>query len=248
MAPEEGRSEGSMSFLEHLDELRSRLFKAAIAFVVAFAACWAWSGPILRYLMKPMRSSLVQGGDIIFVEPTEPFFVYMKASALAGVFLAAPVILYQVWAFVAPGLYKKERLLATGFIVAGTFFFAAGGAFGFYVAAPMSVTWLVQLGQDFKAQLTLQSAFSFLSRVVLGMGVVFELPVVIFFLSRIGLVTPRFLMRYFRHAVFLIAVAAAVITPTGDALTMSVFAVPMIGLYLLGVGVAWAFGKRRDEG
>lgn len=235
-----------MSFLEHLDELRSRLFKAALAYVVLFMAAWFWSDKILDFLMKPMRDSMLAGGDIIFVQVTEPFFVFMKASALAALFVAAPFLLYQVWAFVAPGLYKKERWLAAGFIFFGTLFFALGGAFGFYVAVPMSVSWLVGLGTSFKAQLTLASAFSFLSRVVLGMGAVFELPIVIVFLARVGLVTPRTLMKYFRHAVVVIAIIAAVITPTGDALTMSVFAVPMILLYLLGVGVAWLVARKKE--
>ena len=233
-----------MSFLEHLDELRSRLFKAAVVYLVVFAAAWFKADAILNFLMEPMRSSLFAGGDIIFVNVTEPFFVFMKASALAALFVAAPYLLYQVWAFVAPGLYKKERLLAAGFIVFGTLFFVAGGAFGFYVAVPLSVTWLVQLGASFKAQLTLASAFSFLSRVVIGMGAVFEMPILIVFLARVGLVTPGGLMKYFRHAVVAIAILAAVITPTGDALTMGVFAVPMILLYLLGVGVAWLVAKK----
>ena len=236
-----------MSFLEHLDELRSRLFKAAVAYVILFMAAWAFSDKILDFLMQPMRNSLFAGGDIIFVQVTEPFFVFMKASALAALFVAAPFLLYQVWAFVAPGLYKNERWLAAAFIFFGTVFFAAGGAFGFYVAVPLSVQWLVGLGTSFKAQLTLASAFSFLSRVVIGMGAVFELPIVIVFLARVGLVTPRSLMKYFRHAVIAIAIIAAVITPTGDALTMSVFAVPMILLYLLGVGVAWLVAKKKDS-
>lgn len=234
-----------MSFLEHLDELRSRLFRSAIAYAAILCVAWFQADPILNFLMRPMRQSLLAGGDIIFVTVTEPFFVYMKASALVALFVASPYLLYQLWAFVAPGLYKQERWLAAGFIVFGTLFFVAGGTFGYYVAVPMSVTWLVQLGSSFKAQLTLGAAFSFLSRVVLGMGAVFELPILIVFLARIGLVTPGGLMKYFRHAVVGIALLAAVITPTGDALTMSVFAVPMILLYLLGVGVAWLVTKKQ---
>lgn len=240
------KSSGAMSFLEHLDELRSRLFKAAIVYLVLFATAWFWADAILNFLMQPMRNSLFAGGDIIFVNVTEPFFVFMKASALAALFVAAPYLLYQVWAFIAPGLYKNERWLAAGFIFFGTLFFVAGGAFGFYVAVPLSVRWLVGLGSSFKAQLTLASAFSFLSRVVIGMGAVFELPIAIVFLARVGLVTPASLMKYFRHAVVVIAIVAALITPTGDALTMSVFAAPMILLYLLGVGVAWLVTKKKD--
>ena len=163
----------------------------------------------------------------------------MKASAIAALFLSAPVILWQFWGFVAPGLYKAERRAGALFIVAGTAFFVAGGAFGYYVAMPMTAQWLISLGSQFKAQLTLESAFDFENRMLLGAGLVFEMPIVILVLSRFGIVTPAFLMRHFRMAVMIIAIAAAVITPSGDALTMTVFALPMVGLYLIGVGFAW---------
>jgi len=228
-----------MSFLEHLDELRSRLFRVAVVFVVVLAACWLVSDKILAFLMEPIKKHLLGGGDIIFIALTEPFMVYMKASAIAALFVSAPYILWQFWGFVAPGLYKKERRAGALFIVAGTVFFVAGGAFGYYIALPLTAQWLISLGSQFKAQLTLQSAFEFESRMLLGAGLVFEMPIVILVLSRFGIVTPGFLMRHFRMAVMVIAIAAAVITPSGDALTMTVFAVPMIVLYLLGVAFAW---------
>ena len=235
-----------MSFLEHLDELRSRLFRGALVYLALLAVCWTFSDSILAFLLRPIRSHLLEGGAIVFITPTEPFMVYMQASAIAALFLAMPYLLWQVWAFVAPGLYRHERRLAVPFLAFGTLFFVAGGAFGYAVAVPVSAKWLIGLGQQFQAQLTLRSAFQFLSRIVLGMGLVFEMPIVIFFLSRIGLVTPEFLMRHFRTAVVVIAVLAAVITPTGDMLTMAVFGGPMILLYLTGVGVAKAFGRRRE--
>ena len=228
-----------MSFLEHLDELRSRLFRVAIVFVVVLAACWLVSDKILAFLLTPIRKHLIEGGEIIFISLTEPFMVYMKASALAALFVSAPYILWQFWGFVAPGLYKSERRAGSVFIVLGTIFFVAGGAFGYYVAMPMTARWLIALGSQFKAQLTLQSAFEFESRMLLGAGLVFEMPILILVLSRFGIVTPAFLMRHFKLAVMVIAIAAAVVTPSGDALTMTVFALPMIGLYLLGVGFAW---------
>jgi sec-independent protein translocase protein TatC len=232
-------TEPAMSFLEHLDELRSRLFRVALVFVVVLAGCWLVSDKILAFLMAPIREHLLAGGDIIFIALTEPFMVYMKASAIAALFISAPYILWQFWGFIAPGLYKRERRAGALFIVAGTVFFVAGGAFGYYVALPTTARWLISLGSQFKAQLTLQSAFEFESRMLLGAGLVFEMPIVILILSRFGIVTPGFLMRHFRMAVMIIAIAAAVITPSGDALTMTVFALPMIALYLLGVGFAW---------
>lgn len=234
-----------MSVLEHLDELRSRLIRALAAYVVAFVLCWLVSGHLLRFLLRPIEEHLFDGGKIVFINLTEPFMIYMKASALFAVFVSAPFILYQLWAFVAPGLYRRERRLVLPFLAFGSLFFAAGGAFGYYVATPSAASWLIALGAGFEPKITLRSAFGFESRLVLAMGAVFEMPILIFFLARIGVVTPRSLMRQFRTAVLVLAVLAAVITPTGDMVTMTAFLVPMVLLYLIGVGVAWMFGSRR---
>jgi sec-independent protein translocase protein TatC len=237
-------TEGAMSLLDHLDELRSRLLRCVGAFVVGFFLCWAVSDRLLEFLLEPIRKHLFEGGEIVFIHLPEPFLIYMKASALAAIFLVSPYILYQVWAFVAPGLYRKEKRMVVPFLFFGTLFFVAGGAFGYYVAVPVAANWLIDLGTPFKASITLRSAFQFESWILLGMGAVFEMPIVIFFLSRIGVVTPRFLLRNFRIAVLVIAVLSAVLTPTGDVMTMSVFAGPMILLYLLGVAVSWIFGRK----
>ena len=240
-APEPERG---MSFLEHLDELRSRLFRIALVYAVLLAGCWWISDEILAFLMRPIRGHLFAGGDIVFLTLTEPFLVYMKASAIGALFLSSPYILWQLWRFVAPGLYKNERRWASLFIVFGTLLFVAGGAFGYYVAMPVTASWLLALGSQFKAQLTLQSAFQFESRMIIGAGLVFEMPAIIVLLSRFGIVTPALLMRHFRLAVLIIAILAAVITPSGDALTMAVFGGPMVALYLIGVGVAWLFAPK----
>jgi sec-independent protein translocase protein TatC len=234
-----------MSFLEHLDELRSRLFRSAVAFVVLLGVSWAYSDKILRFMMVPFERHLGTRGDLVFLTPTEPFFVYLKASAVLALFLAMPYLLAQLWGFVAPGLHAHEKRLVVPFLFFGTAFFVAGAAFAYYVALPLSIGWLLALGAGFRANLTLQAAFGFESRVLLAMGLVWELPVVIFFLARIGFVTSGFLWRYFRHAVVLMAILSAVITPSGDMLTMSVFGGPMILLYLLGIGIARLFGKER---
>jgi sec-independent protein translocase protein TatC len=243
LAPETEKE--GMSFLEHLDELRSRLFRSAIAYVVLLALSWGLSDRVLKFLMVPFERHLGPRGDLVFLTPTEPFFVYLKASAVLALFVAMPYLLWQIWAFVSPGLHAHERRLAVPFLVFGTGFFVAGAAFAYYVALPLSIAWLLGLGSQFRAALTLQAAFGFETRVVLAMGLVFELPIVIFFLARIGLVTPQFLWRHLRHAVVLIAILAAVITPSGDMLTMSVFGGPMILLYLLGILIAQLFGKPR---
>jgi len=169
----------------------------------------------------------------------------MKASAVAALFIAAPYLLHQLWGFVAPGLYRHERLIGVAFLTFGTLFLVLGGLFGYYVATPIAAKWLIQLGSGFKASLTLESAFQFEAWMLLGMGLVFELPIVLFFLGRIGLVTPRFLLRHLRLAIVVCFIVSAVITPTGDMLTMSVFALPMVMLYLLGILVVWFTGRPR---
>jgi sec-independent protein translocase protein TatC len=233
-----------MSFLEHLDELRSRLLRCFVVFVVAFGASWAVSDVLLAILLQPVREHLFGGGDIVYITITEPFSVYMRTSALAAIFLASPYFLWQVWAFVAPGLYPNERRLVLPFVASGTVLFAAGGYFGYRVATPVAARWLIALGEGFTAAITLRSAFQFESRIILGLGLVFELPVVIALLARLDVVTPAFLLRHFRTAVVIIAGLAAVLTPTGDIMTMTVFAGPMILLYLLGTAVAWTFRRR----
>jgi sec-independent protein translocase protein TatC len=240
-------SDGAMSFLEHLDELRSRLVRSVIVFIVAVGVCCAFSDRIVKVLLAPIREHMFEGGEIVFISITEPFAIYMKASALAGIFLASPYFLYQLWAFVAPGLYKRERRMVAPFLIFGTLFFVAGGFFGYAVATPVAAKWLLALGRDYTANLTLRSAFQFESHVILGLGLTFEMPVVIGLLAAVGVVTPAFLLRHFRIAVLVIAILAAVLTPTGDVMTMAVFTAPMLVLYLLGIAVAWLVTRSRRE-
>jgi len=214
---------------------------------VAIAACWTVSGPMLSFFLRPIRKHLFEGDDITFINITEPFMIHVKASALIAVFVAAPYILYQLWCFVAPGLYKRERRLAIPFLFFGSLFFLGGGAFGYYAAVPQAASWLIDLGSEYRASITLRSAFTFESRIILAMGAVFEMPILIFFLARLGIVTPQFLLRHFKLAVLVIAVLAAVLTPTGDMVTMSFFVGPMVLLYLLGVGLAFVAVPRGDK-
>ena len=175
-----------MSLLEHLEELRGRVFRVAIAYLVALIACWTVSGWILEWLLEPIRHLLPAGQDIVFLNLTEPFVIYVKAAAVAACFVAAPYVLFQIWGFIAPGLYRKERRLVVPFLVFGTLFFIGGGAFGYYVATPRAAEWLLALGSGFTASITLRSAFAFESRIILAMGTVFEMPILIFFLARVG--------------------------------------------------------------
>jgi sec-independent protein translocase protein TatC len=241
---ENGQELPRMTLLEHLEELRRRLLVSIVALLVGFLLCWNWSKEIFAFLAKPLTQFLPEGEKLAFTGLVDPFMLYIKVAALAGVFVASPVILYQLWLFVAPALYRHERKVASLFLLVTTVFFLLGGYFGYAVAFPMVCKFLLDVGRDFRQVITINEYFSMASKVILGLGLVFELPVLILFLARLGVVTHRFLLRYFRYAVLAIFIVAAIITPTPDIPTQSVFALPMIVLYLLGVLVAWLFGKR----
>jgi sec-independent protein translocase protein TatC len=240
-----GEELNRMTLLEHLEELRRRLAWSIAAIFVGFLLCWYWAPPIFAWLSVPITQFLPPGEKLAFTGLVDPFMLYMKVALLAGIFLASPVVLYQFWLFVSPALYRHERSIAVPFIVFTTVFFVGGGYFGYKIAFPMVVHFLLQVGQDFRQVVTINEYFSMASKVILGLGLVFELPVLILLLSRLGIVTHRFLLRHFRWAVLVIFIVAAVITPTPDIPTQCVFALPMVALYLLGVLVAWIFGKKR---
>ena len=231
-----------MGLLDHLEELRQRLMRAAIALFAGFLVCWPLADRIYEFLAQPIYRFLPEDTKLAFLGVTDPFMIYVKVAALAAVFLTSPYILYQAWSFVAPGLYKREKRLAAPFIFVGSVLFLAGGAFAYYIAFPFAVEFLLGVGEQFQPTITVTSYLSFLMTVILGLGLMFELPTVIFFLSRLGLVTPAFLLRHFRWAVLLIFTASAIITPTPDVVNLCLFAVPTILLYLLGIGAAALFG------
>ena len=232
-----------MSFLDHLEELRKRLLVSFIAVAVGFLASWAFADTIFGYLQRPLAQFLPPGDKLAYTRLTAPFFLYMKVAFFAGIFVAAPVILFQVWQFIAPGLYKRERRLAAPFIIFGSLFFIAGGYFGYRYLLPATCSFFVETGKQFKQMVTVDDYFGFASVIILATGAVFETPILIFFLARLGIVTPAFLMQKFKWAIVLAFVISAIITPTPDMVTQAALAVPMILLYLIGVGVAYLFAK-----
>ena len=237
-----------MTFLEHLDELRRRIIISLLAVVIAFASCFTFAQQIFDFLMRPLRSALPPGGELIATAVPEIFLLYLKMSFFAGIFLALPVILSQVWLFVAPGLYRKEKRYAVPFIFMGTGFFLGGASFGHLVVFPYATHFLTTFGgESIGILLTVSQVFAFYSKFILGMGLVFEIPTFVFVLARMGLVTPGFLWAKFKYAVLLIFVAAAIITPTPDVVTQSLLAIPMIGLYILSIGIAWLCGRERES-
>lgn len=235
-----------MSLIEHLDELRRRLTVSAAAVFLGFLGSWYFAPAIFRWLEQPILQVLPPGEQLAFTDLSGPFMLYVKVALLAGIFVASPIILLQVWLFIRPGLYDSERNLALPFIFFTSVFFVAGGYFGYLVAFPMVVKFLLSVGEDFKQVVTIQTYFSMMSKILLGLGLVFEIPMLIFFLARLGIVSARQLVRWYKWAILVIFVVAAVITPTPDIATQSVFAVPMMLLYLLGIVVAAVFGRKED--
>jgi sec-independent protein translocase protein TatC len=236
-----------MTLLEHLEELRRRIGVSLLAVAVGFLACWYFAKPIFAWLSRPLTQFLPAGDKLAFTGLVDPFMLYIKVAVLAGIFVASPVVLYEVWLFIAPGLYRRERRMLLPFLLFTTLFFVAGGYFGYAIAFPMVCRFLLQVGSDFRQVITVNEYFSMASKVILGLGLVFELPILMLFLARLGIVSYKFLLKQFRFAVLIIFIVAAVITPTPDIPTQCVFALPMVALYLLGVLVAWLFGKKPVE-
>ena len=233
-----------MSFLDHLEELRKRIINSLIGVAVALCISWWAAGYLFRLVSRPIVAAGVQ---LNMTKPTEGFNLELKLAILAAVFLAAPYILAQVWLFIAPGLYKHERRYALPFIVFSSLLFVIGGLFGYFVAFPFAIQFLIGWGKDMGLTTIISATeyFDLFVMVELGLGIVFEIPALIFILSRIGLVSAGFLLRNTRYAILIAFIIAAIITPTTDIPNMLIMAVPMILLYLLGVVVAFIFGKKR---
>jgi sec-independent protein translocase protein TatC len=238
---------GKMSFLEHLDELRRRIIYSLIAVGVGFAVAYAYIDRIFAFIMLPMKLMLHPGQKLIFIEPTEAFMLNIWIGLMAGLLIASPVVFAQVWLFIAPGLYSHEKKLAIPFIVMSTVLFATGTLFGHYVVFPIVWKFFVSYQNeylDFAPRI--EPAFSMYLRLVLAMGLTFELPTIVLFLARMGMITPRFMIKNFKFAILLITIAAAVLSPDGGGVGMFAMGGPVILLYILSIGLAWLFGKKRE--
>ena len=239
-------AEGKMSFLEHLDELRKRIVHSAIAIAVCVVAGFYWINQIVYFILAPTRKALPAGVKLIYTQPGEAFSLYVQIALIMGVVLAAPYIMYQVWMFIAPGLYSNEKRLAIPFVVFTTLGFLLGAAFNHYIAFPFMMVFFASFNTpDLAFMPKLDDVFGLYSKMLLGMGVVFQMPTVVFFLAKMKMVTARFLLKHFKYAFLIIFIAAAVITPTGDMMTQAIFAAPMVGLYLLSIVIAWIVGPKR---
>jgi sec-independent protein translocase protein TatC len=246
---------GAMSFFDHLVELRKRLVNSLIGIGIGMMAGLAVAKPAINYIAQPMLDALNRNHldpHLYYGHPIGLFSLYISIGLYLGIALAMPWVLYQVWLFVAPGLYKHERKAVASFISSSMLLFLCGVAFGYFVMLPQVLTLVVAFDSTgpIKPWIDINEYFSLILSVLLGLGVIFELPVVVFILSLFGIVTPKFMLKNFRYAMLIITVIAAIVTPTPGATTMLVFMAPMILLYFLGVLVSYLVvrNKRRRQG
>jgi sec-independent protein translocase protein TatC len=246
--PEEIESEsGKMSFLEHLDELRKRLVHVAAYLAIGTVAAWVFHRQIYDFLALPITRLLPPGTKLAYTSPTDVFTLYMKVSLVAGVVLTLPFNLYEVWKFIAPGLYRKEKKYVVPFMLSSMFLFVAGAAFCYYMVLPAMFGWLLELGRSFMPVIKIDDYLDLTNMMLLGFGLFFEMPVIAAFLSLFGIVSASFLWNKFRYAIVILVALAAVLSPTGDAFNLAIWAAPMIALYLISILVAALFGWRRKS-
>jgi sec-independent protein translocase protein TatC len=232
----------TMGFLDHLEELRKRLVYSLIAVGVGFGACWWKVERIYDFMQRPIMDALKANGmseKLVYLNPTEPFNLYLKVAALAGLFLTSPFVLYQVWMFISPGLYRNEKRYVVPFMISTIGLFSGGGYFGYRIVYPQALGFLIKFGRQFQPMITISEYTSLFFSIILGMGVIFELPIIVFFLALMGIMSPRFMWKNFRYAILVIFIIAAIVTPTPDVVNMCIFASPMLALYVLSIGVAW---------
>jgi sec-independent protein translocase protein TatC len=240
-------SPGKMSFLEHLDELRRRILYSVYSVVGAAVIAFVFIDRILAEVTAPMLAVLPDG-KLLATEALDPIMIYFKAGLFVALIIASPLILLQVWYFIAPGLYAKEKKLAIPFVFVSTALFLGGAWFGHRIAFQVTWQFLAAFNQNLEFQTWMPrtaSAFSLYLRMVLGLGLIFQMPVVIFVLARFGLVTAKFLWKNFKYAVLIIFIVAAVASPGQDPASQLLFAAPMLVLYIISIGVAWVFGKKK---
>jgi sec-independent protein translocase protein TatC len=232
-----------MSFLEHLDELRRRILYSLYVLIACACVTFYFWDPLFRYFVRYFHEN---GGQLIFTKPMAGFMFSMKVSALAALGIASPFIFSQIWLFIAPGLYAKEKRVVVPFVFFSSIFFFSGAYFAHRLAFPSMWKFFAGYGvEGLSFMPDLDTAFGLYVKTVLGLGLVFQMPMLVYFLARFGIVSARLMLKYFKYAVLAIVIIAAIITPSGDPVNLTIFSAPMIVLYVLSIGVAWVFGKKR---
>jgi sec-independent protein translocase protein TatC len=240
-----------MSFFDHLAELRKRIVYSMLAILGGTLAGLKFANDVFAWLARPMMNALRENHldqHLIYTSPTGYINMYIKVALYLGIVIASPIVLYQVWLFIAPGLYRTERRAVSTFIFASVGLFLSGIAFCYYILLPNTLNFLVGFSastQYFSPLISINEYWDLVLILMLGLGVVFQLPILVFFLALFGIVTPGFMWRNFRYAILIISIVAAIVTPTPDALTMLVFMAPMIGLYLVSIAVAAIVVRRK---
>jgi sec-independent protein translocase protein TatC len=231
-----------MSLLEHLEELRKRLIHSGVYLIIGFFAAYGFHERIYAFMQQPIVTALNKhhlDPQLVYTNPVDVFNLFLKISMMAGVILASPFVLYQVWLFISPGLYRQEKRYILPFMTATVGLFLAGAYFGYHYVYPGALDFLIGYANQFKPMVTVGEYTDLFMTVILGLGITFELPILVFFLALFGIVSARFLWKNIRYAILIIFIIAAIITPTPEVLTMCVFAAPMLVLYLISIGVAY---------
>lgn len=234
-----------MSLMEHLTELRSRLIHSVVALLIGFCIAYYWHEQLFNIVQHPMDQLHYQ---LNITHPTDGLNIYLKTALYGGGILAAPYIFYQLWLFISPGMYKNEKKFVVPFMLATVGLFFCGAYFGYRWVLPSALHVLIgEFGHRFNAIITIDEYTSFFTAIIFGLGITFELPILIFFLALFGIVDAKFLVRHARYAILIIFVIAGIICPLPDPLSMCLFAVPMLVLYALSIGVAYVAHPARRK-
>jgi sec-independent protein translocase protein TatC len=245
--PETG---GQMTFFEHLVELRKRIINSLIAVIVGATIGWVVAPKFVNFITIPIQKALSAHNlnpQLVYTGPTDYLSLLIKLSIYLGIIMASPIILYQIWLFVAPALYRNEKSAVTGFLFSTVFLFLAGIAFAYFLALPHILNFLVGFRGPVVPLIKIDDYFDLVFLVIVALGLVFELPVLIFFLTLFGIVTPKFLVQNTKYAILVITVVAAIVTPTPDAVTMLLVMAVMTALYFVGVAVSWVVVRKRER-
>jgi len=248
IVPLEEEPGAQMTFFEHLVELRKRIISSLVSILIGAMIGWFVAPHFVNVMVRPMVAALNAAHldpKLVYSHPAGYLILLITVSIYLGIVIASPWVLYQIWLFVAPALYKHERSAITGFLFSTVFLFLAGIAFGYFISLPYVLRFLISFQGPVVPLINIDEYFDLILLVLLGLGLVFELPILIFFLSLFGVVTPEFLIKNVRYALLVIAILAAVLTPTPDATTMVLFMLVLLALYFLGVGVSWVVVRKR---
>lgn len=237
-----------MSFLEHLDEFRKRLVNALVGILVGVLAGFFFVDKVFDFVFEPTRRALPPGVKLIYTQPGEAFSLYIQISLIVGTLVAAPWVMYQVWLFIAPGLFSKEKMVAIPFVVLTTLGLVLGAAFNHFIAFPLLMAFFASFNTpDLNFMPKVTDVFDLYAKMTIGMAIIFQMPTVVFFLAKMKLITARFLWSKVRYAILITFVVSGLVTPTGDPMNQAIFAAPMIVLYLVSIVIAWLVGLKRPK-